>query len=226
MADQLTKFQMIDDTMGQSFDQSGDNYNGPVTGVDWQWVVPDNIIAANLGIDPADNLDITADVPNVFMKGGAGDDALDASKVAGTNVLDGGTGSNFLRGGSGHDTFFLDDRNASCSIWSTVANLQSGDTATIWTPPEFQIATLTPSDFEMPRSAPPQGVNVTTSDGQGAPNFTGLTIGITAPDKPDANLTLVGYSTADLISGRLTIAFGRTPDTTVPGSDFLLVKAT
>jgi hypothetical protein len=37
----------------------------------------------------------------------------------GNNVLDGSTGSNFLVGGSGHDTFFIDDRAATSDIWST-----------------------------------------------------------------------------------------------------------
>jgi hypothetical protein len=37
-------------------------------------------------------------------------------------VLNGSTGSSFLYGGTGKDTFFVDDRNppADSSIWSTV----------------------------------------------------------------------------------------------------------
>ncbi len=65
-----------------------------------------------------DNLNITANVPNSFIHSGAGEDAIDVSKANGTNVLDGGTSSNFLVGGSGTDTFFVDDRNPSADIWS------------------------------------------------------------------------------------------------------------
>jgi Ca2+-binding RTX toxin-like protein len=46
--------------------------------------------------------------------------------------MDGGTGSNFLTGGSGTDTFFIDDRGPTVDIWSTVNNFHAGDAATIW----------------------------------------------------------------------------------------------
>ena len=50
-------------------------------------------------------------------------------------MLDGGDGSNFLTGGklgSGTDTFFLDARNASANIWSTVSNFHAGDAVTLF----------------------------------------------------------------------------------------------
>jgi Ca2+-binding RTX toxin-like protein len=42
-------------------------------------------------------------------------------------VLDGGTGSNFLTGGTGNDTFFVDDRALGSVIWDTVNNFHAGD---------------------------------------------------------------------------------------------------
>jgi len=59
-----------------------------------------------------DNINITATKPNNFIHAGFGDDAIDVSQFAltngGTNVLDGGGGSNFLVGGlSSVDTFFV-----------------------------------------------------------------------------------------------------------------------
>src|SRR6185437_3468315 len=102
---------------------------------------------------------------------------------------DGGTGSNFLTGGSGTDTFFVDDRVAIVDIWSTVNGFHAGDAATIW-------------------GVTPQGFTFTWVDGQGASGFTGLTLHATASGKPTASLTLTGYTQADLSNGRLSIQFG------------------
>lgn len=81
----------------------------------------------------SDGVDVTAEVPNAFLRGGPGEDALDAQ--AGSNVLDGGTGSNFLVGaagaGGGADTFFTDARGAGVT-WDTLANFHAGDAATLW----------------------------------------------------------------------------------------------
>jgi Ca2+-binding RTX toxin-like protein len=46
-------------------------------------------------------------------------------------VLDGGTGSNFLVGGTGSDTFFTDARGA-LVVWNTLNNFHAGDMATLW----------------------------------------------------------------------------------------------
>ncbi len=135
----------------------------------------------------SDSLNITATQPSVFLHSGSGEDALQVS--SGQNVLDGGTGSNFLVGGSGSDTFFIDDRGATAPIWSTLVNVHAGDSATVWG--------VTPQDF-----------NLSWSNGQGASGYTGLTLDATAAGKPTASLTLTGYSTADLGSGRLSVSFG------------------
>lgn len=54
--------------------------------------------------------------------------------MGGTNVLDGGEGSNFLVGASGWDggtdTFFIDSRQG--TTWSTVVGFHHGDALTIW----------------------------------------------------------------------------------------------
>jgi Ca2+-binding RTX toxin-like protein len=109
--------------------------------------------------------------------------------VNGNNVLDGSTGSNFLVGGTGNDTFFVDDRAAPADIWSTVAKFHSGDAATVF-------------------GVTQAGFNLSWVDGQGAAGFTGLTLVATAAGKPIASLTLAGFSSADLTNGRLAVSFG------------------
>ena len=76
---------------------------------------------------------ISTATPNVFIRTGGGDDAIQA--MSGTNVLDGGAGSNFLVGGTGADggtdTFFTDARG-SAVVWNTLVNFHAGDAATLW----------------------------------------------------------------------------------------------
>jgi Ca2+-binding RTX toxin-like protein len=138
-----------------------------------------------------DNLNITVSTPNWFLHSGSGADAIDAS--SGTNVLDGGTGSNFLVGGSGSDTFFVDDRGAASDIWSTVSNFHAGDAATLYG--------ISPSTFQ-----------ISWADGEGAAGYTGLTLHATAAGQATASLTLVGFTQADLSSGRLSISYGTDPN--------------
>ena len=128
-------------------------------------------------------------------------------QMNGNNVLNGSTGSSFLYGGTGNDTFFIDDRNAPAgsSIWSTVAGFHSGDSATVWG--------VTPSDFTL-----------SWVDGQGAAGYTGLTLHATAPGKPTASLTLAGLTSAALSNGALSISFGVTPNLpNLPGSNYMLI---
>ena len=80
---------------------------------------------------------ISTATPNVFIRSGGGDDAIQAT--AGTNVLDGGAGSNFLVGGAGADggtdTFFTDARITGArgdAVWNTLVNFGAGDAATLW----------------------------------------------------------------------------------------------
>jgi hypothetical protein len=175
---------------------AGSAYTGPVAGLNWQY----------LNLTP-DNLSVISNVPNAFIHTGSGEDAIDVSHANGTNVLDGWTGSNFLVGGAGTDTFFLDDRSPPGALWSTLVNFHSGDAATVWG--------LTAADFQ-----------VQTLDNQGAAGFTGLTFNFTRAGQPTASLTLTGFSSADLSNGKLAMSYGRTDDQPgLPGSNYLAISA-
>lgn len=189
-------FSVLDTDTNTHMDDNGTAYTGPVSGLNWQY----------LNLSPA-NLNVASNVPNAFLHSGAGQDALDVSAANGTNVLDGSTGSNFLVGGTGADTFFLDDRNPSAALWSTLVNFHKGDSATVWG--------LTANDFQ-----------VQTLDGQGAGGFAGLTFNFTRDGQPTASLTLTGMTSADLSNGRLAMSYGRTGDLPgLSGSDYLCVHA-
>ena len=183
-------FLVTNTTTGLASTAAGDVYTGPVAGLQYQYI--------SLATD---SLSIAATAPNSFIHSGAGNDAIDVSKVGGNNVLDGSTGSNFLVGGTGNDTFFVDDRIATVDIWSTVSNFHSGDATTI-----FGVTAV--------------GFALDWQDNQGAVGFTGLTLHATAPGKPIASVTLAGYTTADLSNGRLSMVFGNDP---VSGSDYMYV---
>ncbi len=109
-------------SLGTSTAVAGEVYTGPVNYLQHQFIWPS-----------ADKAAILATVSNVFLKGGTGDDALQVS--GGNNVLDGGSGSNFLTGASGldggHDTFFVDSRSG-VETWSTLVNFHQGDSATVF----------------------------------------------------------------------------------------------
>ena len=176
-APEAVRFLLTDMTTGVSSVASGEAYKGPVAGLQHQYITVS-----------ADNLNIAATAPHSFIHSGSGNDAIDVSRAGGNNVLDGSTGSNFLVGGGGNDTFFVDDRAAAADIWSTVVNFHAGDDATIFG--------VTPADFALD-----------WQDGQGAAGSTGLTLHATAPGKPVASITLAGYTRADL-GGRLAVSFG------------------
>ena len=117
----IPAFSYTDTATGASGTSAGQQYAGPVSTLQSQyiWASPDGA-------------SITAFGPNVFLGGGAGNDALTAS--AGSNVLDGGLGSNFVTGATGADggtdTFFLD--GTAGTTWDTLANFHPGDSATLW----------------------------------------------------------------------------------------------
>jgi hypothetical protein len=115
-------FTYKDVTTGVSGSSNGTAYSGPVSYLQWQykWGSPDSgaIVAA---------------VPNVFITGGPGDDGIGVT--SGSNVIDGGAGSNFLDGAvgsdGGTDTFFLDGRGGA-TTWDTIINFHKGDGVTLW----------------------------------------------------------------------------------------------
>jgi V8-like Glu-specific endopeptidase len=181
---------VFDTTLNIALAAAVQPYTGPVAGLQNQYINT-----------AGDNLNIDVGTPDWFLHSGGGEDALTVS--GGTNVLDGGTGSNFLTGGAGTDTFFVDDRNPSADIWSTVNDFHKGDAATIWG--------ITQQQF-----------NLGWVDGQGATGYTGLTLHAFAAGLPTASLTLSGYSTSDLNNGRLAVSFGTDP---ASGSPYMYVYA-
>ena len=188
---QATNFLISNMNTGASSSTAGTAYTRPVAGLQNQCIM----------ITP-DNLNITALAPNSFIHTGSGADAIDVSRAGGTNVLDGSTGSNFLVGGTGADTFFVDNRQAAADIWSTVVSFHSGDAATIFGVTQSGFA----FDWE---------------DGQGAVGATGLTLHATAVGKPAASVTLAGHTKADLASSAITTSFGTEED----GSSYLYIHA-
>jgi hypothetical protein len=196
----IEQFQVTDMTTGVEDWQNGQVYSGPVANLQNEFAVV-----------ATDNLNITATGPNNFIRTGSGADAINVSLdvAEGYNVLDGGTGSNFLDGGKfSTDTFFVDDRGPTTSIWDTINNFHSGDSATIWG--------VTSGDFTL-----------AWADGQGATGYTGLTLHATAADVPAASLTLAGFTSADLTDGKLTVSYGATAAIGgVPGSTYMYIHAT
>ena len=171
--------------------------------------LPDTLSAPFAGTLPAiaeqyitvtpDSLNIVAASPNYFIHTGAGNDAV--RLLGGTNVVDAGAGSNFLTGGTGRDTFFLDARGALSDVWDTVSGFHSGDAATVL-------------------GIGPGTASLSWADGQGAAGSTGLTLHASAPGGRMASLTLAGLTTADLAAGRVAATYGSTG-----GVSYLAVQA-
>ncbi len=185
---------MTDEATGKSYNSDGELYTGPVNG-----------LANEIIIVTSDNLNVTAEIPNVFIKTGSGEDAIDVSRIDGNNVIDGSTGSNFLTGGTGEDTFYLDDRNATQSIWSTLVNFHSGDNATIW-------------------GITQAGFTLSWVNNEGAATAKGLTGTLNGAGTSTAKVTLAGLTTADLTNGTLSISYGKTADLPgLPGSNYMLI---
>jgi Ca2+-binding RTX toxin-like protein len=184
-------FLVADQSNGQSATFPGEPYSGPVPGLTQEIILVDS-----------DNLNVTANVPNIFIKTGSGTDAINVSLFGGNNVLDGSTGSNFLTGGSGADTFYLDDRSLIADVFSTVVGFHSGDNASVFG--------VNASDFML-----------NELNGQGAAGYSGLDFAFTAAGHAKANIVLAGFSTADLSNGRLTVTYGTTSD----GTQYMNVHA-
>lgn len=155
-----TFYAVAESATGKSILQEASSYSGPLSSLQWQWIgsAAGEAIAGSAGND--------------FINGLGGDDAIDGG--AGDDVLDGGTGSNFLTGGAGRDTFFVDGR-AGAPVWSTVTDLEMGETVTVW---GWQDGRSTLSWAEM----------------NGADGYKGATaqIDIDGDGRIDASLTLTG----------------------------------
>ena len=103
-------------------------------------------------------------------------------------------------------TFVVDDRNLTAGGSITVVNFHSGDSLTI--------PGLAPTDF-MP----------TWLNDRGAPGATRLTGVFRTQGGPTADITLAGYTTAD-IGTRLAVAYGATQNTPgAPGTEYMAIRA-
>ena len=192
-------------TTGVSDWEDGQAYDGPVAALRNQFTAV-----------TADNVNVTATAPNNFIRTGSGDDGIDISHLAvsggGTNVVDGGAGSNFVLlydpgYGKGADTVLIDARAAVADTWSTLVNFRRGDAVTIY-------------------GVAPSAATLDWEDNQGAAGFTGLTLHVAEPGRPTASLTLAGYASytkADLGRGRLGVSFGHDP---ASGSSYLSIQGT
>lgn len=177
----------IPDTFSQA-------YTGPVAGLVYQAI----------DITP-DSVNIMAKADNMFIKTGAGNDAI--ALHGGTNVVDAGTGSNFLTSGGGFDTFFLDARNIPAAasaagpvpgaIWDTIQGFGHGDAATL-----FGIG---------------PGTALAWQRNEGAAGHTGLTLHAILANGATASLTLAGVDN----TSHLALSYGQTG-----GANYLYVKAT
>jgi hypothetical protein len=195
-AAQQANFTIADLTTSATVTLPGDPYAGPVSGLEHQYV----------NITP-DNLNIASLTPNAFIHSGFGTDGINVSQANGNNILDGSAGSNFLIGGTGTDTFYMDDREPTSPVFSTIVNFHAGDNATVWG--------VNASDFKL-----------VTLENQGAAGALGLDFVFTKPGHLDTSFVLAGYTGADLTNGRLTASYGTTPNLSgLPGSAYLAIHA-
>ncbi|GAC1342951.1 MAG: hypothetical protein NVSMB18_17890 [Acetobacteraceae bacterium] len=167
-----TSFALTDTITGLSSRPDSTAYTGPVSYLQQQYIY-----------SGFDSVAISSNAPNVFIHGGAGNDAI--AVTSGQNVLDGGDGSNFLVGGSGLDTFFLDARGRHVA-WDTLVNFHAGDVATVW---GFDPATATSTWAGISGAAGYTGPTLQLAIG-GAAGTTALTFaGLTAADQARLVLT-------------------------------------
>ena len=150
---------------------------------------------------------IRSDASNVFLKGGAGGDALQVT--GGSNVLDGGGGSNYLIGATGadggSDVFFVDGRG-NAETWSTILNFHKGDLAVIF---GFKQATSTQ----------------TWVDSDGAAGATGYTLhselaGVGTGTTGSMTFTGIDRATAN---ANFEITYG---SQAAQGNDYILIRYT
>ena len=124
---------------------------------------------------------------------GYGMDSINMAATTGGNLLDGDYNSCFLTGSmnlNDPDTFYVNtapEAGLKGNLWSTIVNFHAGDVTSIWAD-VYQ-------DFS----------SLIWLNNQGAPGYTGLTGVFQTHQGPLAAVTLVGYSTADLTNGRLSV---------------------
>ncbi len=163
----------------------GEQYHGPVS------YLQDQLILDTTG--PAV---IVAHTPDAFIKSFSGFGAIQV--LGGRNVVDAGPGSNFVVGGTGDDTFFLDGTHGAVT-WDTIQGFHPGDMMTLF-------------GFHAGISG------FVWADGEGAAGYTGRTIhaDLAGAGGVTASLTFAGTTAAD--TSRYVISTG-----TVGGVDYLAV---
>lgn len=157
---------VMQDGSGASLASRGEATDGEVDYLQYQYI--------HAG---SDGIAIGTTVPNVFIKGGAGNDAI--AVQSGRNVLDGGQGSNFLVGGTGIDTYFIDGRGGQAT-WGTIAGFQPGEIITLW-------------------GFVPGVSRLIWADNEGAQGYAGRTLHADLAGDGNANvlITIAGTSAAD-----------------------------
>ena len=165
----------------------GEQYDGPVS-----------YLRSQLIYDSAGPAVIVAHTDNAFIKSFSGFCAIQVA--GGRNVVDAGPGSNFIVGGAGDDTFFLNGSQGAVT-WDTITGFHPGDTVTLF---GFHAGT---SSFAW-------------TDAEGAAGYTGRTIhaDLTGDGGITASLTFAGTTAAD--TGGYAVTTG-----TVGGVDYLAVTA-
>ena len=161
----------------------GEVYLGPVSTLQSQFIY-----------DASGSVVIVSKTPNSFVKSFSGFDAVALS--SGSNVVDAGPGSNFLVGGTGADTFFLDGTHGGV-VWDTIVGFHPGDHATLF---GFHAGIST----------------FTWADNDGAAGYTGRTLhaDLDGTGQVGASLTFSAMTAADM--ARFVISPG-----TVGGIDYL-----
>ena len=174
-----SEYVLTDTATGAGSTSTGTAYSGPVNYLQSQYLWAGQ-----------DSVNIAANVADVFLQGGPGNDALSAS--AGSNVLDGGMGSNFLTGATGADggadTFFLDGRGSG-STWDTLVNFHVGDAVTLW---GFVPGQSTTSWVGVQGASGYQGATLNASFPGGAANGTVTFAGVSLADAQSNFTTSTG----------------------------------
>jgi len=172
---------------GQQTTLVGEQYNGPVS-----------YLQSQLIYDSADPAVIVAHTDNTFIKSFSGFCAIQVA--GGRNVVDAGPGSNFIVGGTGDDTFFLNGSQGAVT-WDTITGFHPGDMVTLF---GFHAGT---SSFAW-------------TDAEGAAGYTGRTIhaDLAGDGGITASLTFAGTTAANTDGYAVTTG-------TVGGVDYLAVTA-
>lgn len=129
-----------------------------------------------------------------------------------THIINGGSGSSFIVGGAGNDTFYTDGRltettDIAQNTWSTLKGLHPGNSETIWG--------VTAVDFS---------VQWLASAGAPGPGNQGATVVVVKAGHPEIGVTFAGMSWDDVLAGHAAVSFSKTGDLPgLPGTPYMHV---